>query len=103
MGAFLVMNRYLVAMLPVVAFGRITEGSLTAELGIRYTGEDDRVTVIVMNMLVRSAAVHHSVLQRPHPGSLKVVLLMCELITLDRRLWQQSRLRFLSSSILQSR
>jgi hypothetical protein len=63
-GAFLLLGRYVVAMLPVVAFGRITEGSLTAELGIRYAGEDDQVTVIVMNMLVRSVEIHHRVLQR---------------------------------------
>ena len=41
-------------MLPVVAFGTITEGSLTAELGVRYSSEEDQVTVIVMNMLVRA-------------------------------------------------
>ena len=33
------------AMLPVVAFGITTEGSLTAELGLRFTDEKDRVTV----------------------------------------------------------
>ena len=44
-------------MLPVVAFGTISEGSLTAELGVRYTGQDDKVIVIVMNMLVRSQFV----------------------------------------------
>ena len=52
--ATFLVDRYVVAMLPVVAFGTITEGSLTAELGVRYTSEEDQVTVIVMNMLVRT-------------------------------------------------
>ena len=51
----IIRSRYLVAILPVVAFGSITEGSLTAELGVRYTGAGDRVTVIAMNLLVVAA------------------------------------------------
>lgn len=54
---YLLLDRYVVALLPVVAFGTITEGSLTAELGVRYTGEDDQVLVVVMNLLVRAAPI----------------------------------------------
>ena len=71
MGAFLLLGRYIVAILPVVAFGSITEGSLTAELGIRYTNENDQVKVIVMNMLVRSAESLHRVLQIPRSAELE--------------------------------
>lgn len=46
-----------VALLPVVAFGTITEGSLTAELGHRFKDDDDRPWIVLMNLLVTAAVV----------------------------------------------
>lgn len=46
-----------VALLPVVAFGTITEGSLTAELGRRFTDDDNRPWIVLMNLLVTTAVV----------------------------------------------
>ncbi len=59
---FVAMSAYcvvmlVVALLPVVAFGTITEGSLTAELGHRFKNDDDRPWVVLMNLLVTVAVV----------------------------------------------
>ena len=48
---------YVVALLPVVAFGRIREGSLTAELGWRFTEQSDRVMIVGMNLAVTLAVI----------------------------------------------
>ena len=47
----------LVAMIPVVAFSEITQGSLTAELGHRFREPDDRPWVAAMNLLVTLAVI----------------------------------------------
>ena len=47
----------LVAIVPVVTFSEITQGSLTAELGHRFREPDDRPWVAAMNLLVTLAVV----------------------------------------------
>ena len=47
----------LVALLPVVVFGTITEGSLTAELGRRFKDSSDQPWIVLMNLLVTVAVI----------------------------------------------
>ena len=47
----------LVAIIPVVTFSEITQGSLTAELGHRFREPDDRPWVAAMNLLVTIAVI----------------------------------------------
>jgi hypothetical protein len=44
-----------VGLLPVVGFGPLGQGSLTAELGVRFRGRGDRVWITLMNALVTAA------------------------------------------------